>query len=270
MTARVPPAGAPNGAERWLRALRASSERLSGAAGTLTKAELERPSMAAGWSVAAVLSHLGSAAEICANLLERGIAGDERGPVRKELEPVWERWNALPPLAQREAWRAADARHLGLLGSLGRREHESVRVPYFAGLLSVPNYIGYRLSEQSLHAWDVEAALHPGKAIPAPEVALLWERLDLVATRFRNPGTLLRLAPAQLTVALTDPARTLLLDLGAELHLYPCEPSRPVGAVTGTAEAVLRLVYGRNRLEDDVRVSGALALDDLRSLFPGF
>ena len=150
------------------------------------------------------------------------------------------------------------------------RSRSSVRVPYFAGLLDVTAYAGYRLSEQSVHAWDIEAALDPEAVIPASEVRLLWERLDLVATRFRDADTLGRLGTRQLTVTLTDPARTLLLDLGAELHLYPCEPAAPVGAVSGTAEAVLRLVYGRNRDRDGVAVTGSVTLADLRSLFPGF
>jgi uncharacterized protein (TIGR03083 family) len=236
----------------------------------LSDKELDQPSFADGWSIAQVLSHLGSAAEISTGLLERGIAGDETGPQRETVMPVWQRWDALSGPAQREAWRAADARHLQVLDSLDAQRRDSVRVPYFAGLLSVPAYAGYRLSEQSVHAWDIEVALDPRAAIPAPEVQLLWERLDLVATRFRDADTLTRLGTRQLTVTLTAPARTMLLDLGAELHLYPCEPAEPAGTVSGTAEAVLRLVYGRNQDEDGVSVTGSVSLQDMRSLFPGF
>jgi hypothetical protein len=184
--------------------------------------------------------------------------------------PVWERWDALSGPAQREAWMAADARHRQLLDSLDVQQRASVRVPYFAGLLSVPGYAGYRLSEQSVHAWDIEVALDPATVIPAAEVRLLWERLDLVATRSRDAETLRRLGSRQLTVVLTEPPRTMLLDLDAELHMYPCEPAEPDGTVSGSAEAVLRLVYGRNRPEDGVTVTGAVTLQDLRSLFPGF
>ncbi|MGA5028790.1 maleylpyruvate isomerase N-terminal domain-containing protein [Streptomyces griseoincarnatus] len=253
----------------WLEALHTSSRRLADTVASLSERELSQPSMADGWSIAQVLSHLGSAAEICTGLLERGIAGDERGPVREDLEPVWQRWNTLPPPAQLEAWQEADTRHLQLLDSLDMSQQLQVRVPYFAGLLNLPDYAGYRLSEHSVHAWDVEGALTP-RAIPAGEVKLLWERLDLVATRFRDVTTLTRLAPAQITIALTDPARTLLLDLDAELHLYPCEPAEPAGSVTGPAEAVLRLVYGRHQPTDEVQVSGAVTLADLKALFPGF
>lgn len=270
MTTKTCTPGTEEGLDRWLAAMHASSRRLADVVDGLSEAELSLPSMADEWSIAQVLSHLGSAAEISTGLLEGGIAGDQTGPDRAAIAPVWQRWDALPGPAQREAWRAADARHLQLLDSLDAEQRGSVRVPYFAGLVDVSAYAGYRLSEQSVHAWDIEAARDPDAAIPAPEVQLLWERLDLVATRFRDADTLARLGTRQLTVTLTDSARILLLDLGGELHLYPCEPADPVGAVSGTAEAVLRLVYGRNRDRDGVAVTGSVTLADLRSLFPGF
>lgn len=272
MTTHITTADTPVTLDPWLAALHASSQRLADTVGALSEHELQQPSKAGRWSIAQVLSHLGSAAEICTTLLQRGIAGETTGPRREELEPVWKRWNALSPHAQREAWLAADARHLRLLGSLQtpQPQQQPVIVPYFAGLLEVPAYAGYRLSEQSVHAWDIEAALDPRATIPAPETQLLWQRLDLVATRFRDGDTLTRLAPAQLALPLTEPATDMLLDLGAELHLYPCEPAEPAGVLTGTAEAVLRLVYGRHQPTDNVQVTGAVTLDDLTSLFPGF
>ncbi|MEV6057139.1 maleylpyruvate isomerase N-terminal domain-containing protein [Streptomyces sp. NPDC052107] len=256
--------------EHWLAPLRVSSDRLDTAVADLSDEDLSRPSFADGWSIAQVLSHLGSAAEICATLVERGLKGSTRGPQREELLPVWERWNALPGPAQRAAWQEADARHLHLLDGLTPDQRESLRVPYFSGLLGLADYAGYRLSEQSVHAWDITVAQDPASTIPAREVELLWQRLDLVATRFRDAETLARLGPLQFAVELTDAQRTLLLDLDAELHVYPCEPAEPAVTVSGTAEAVLRLVYGRNRPQDGVEVTGVATLDDLRSLFPGY
>jgi hypothetical protein len=108
-----------------------------------------------------------------------------------------------------------------------------VRVPYFAGLLSIPVYAGYRLSEQSVHGWDIAVALDPSATIPAAEVELLWQRLDRVATRFRDAETLARLKPGQVALELTDPRRTRCLDLGGELHIVPCEPGDPTATVLG-------------------------------------
>jgi uncharacterized protein (TIGR03083 family) len=256
--------------ESWLAALRASSERLAETVHALPDDALSQPSFAASWSIAHVLSHLGSAAEISTMLLKRGIDGDTTGPTAEDTRPVWQRWDSLPGPVQRDAWYEADRRHRDVLDSLDAGQRESVRIPYFAGSLSIPVYAGYRLSEQSVHAWDIEIALNPAAAIPAPEAELLWERLDRVATRFRDGQTLSRVGPSQVAVELTDLGRTVCLDLGAELHLYPYEPAEPTATVSGPAEAVLRLVYGRNRPEDAVTVTGAATLDDLRALFPGF
>lgn len=265
----VTPATAP--LDSWLTALHTCSERLAAAVGGLSDEELLRPSFADGWSIAQVLSHLGSAAAICTTIVERGLAGDLTPPRQEDSVPVWDRWNALSATAQRDAWREADIRHLELLDSLDDTERVSLRIPYFSGPIGVRDYAGYRLSEQSVHTWDVEVALASDTVIPAPEVDLLWERLDLVATRFRDARTLSRLVPGRIAIELNDLPRTLCLLLEAELHIYPCEPAEPTGSVAGPAEAVLRLVYGRNRPEKDgVTTTGAVTLEDLRSLFPGY
>jgi uncharacterized protein (TIGR03083 family) len=257
--------------KKWLGALHASTERVDAQVAGLSKQDLTRPSFAKGWSIAQVLSHLGSGAEIGAMLVERGIRGQKNTPSREDVLPIWERWDARSPRDQRAAWRDATARHLELLDSLNDEQRTFMAVPYFAGLLSVPVYAGYRLSEQSVHGWDIAVALDPTATIPADELRLLWKRLDLVATRFRDPDTLTRLAPARLTVELTDEQRTLSLHLDGELHIYPINPADPVGTVAGSADAILRLVYGRHRPDlDDVKVTGPINLDDLRALFPGF
>lgn len=260
----------PTTATAWLAALGANSARLTKIVADLPADTLGRPSFTGGWSIAQVLSHLGSAAEICTRLVQRGIDGDRTGPTAEDARPVWQRWDALPATAQREAWLEADQRHRELLLSLDPDQLASVRVPYFAGLLGIAEYAGYRLSEQSVHAWDIEVALDLSARIPAAETDLLWERLDLVVTRFRDAGTLARLAPKQLAVELTDRRRTRGLSVGTELHLTPTAPARPDGTVAGPAEALLRLCYGRHRTEDGVRAGGAVTLADLTSLFPGF
>jgi hypothetical protein len=119
---------------------------------------------------------------------------------------------------------------------LDAEQLRSVRVPYFAGLPSIGEYAGYRLSEHAVHTWDVAVALDPAATIPAAEVDLLWQRLDLAG----------------------------------ELHLYPGRAVDPAATVRGSAEAALRLVYGRSRPQDGLEVTGKVTLDDLRQLFPGY
>lgn len=254
----------------WIDALRSSSQQLRTAVTDLPPEMLGDRRSPTGWSVAQVLSHLGSAAEICTALVQRGIDGDTVGPGPDDTQPVWRRFDAMPPAAQREAWLAADARHLDLSDSLDAAQRDTVRIPYVSGLLDVAGYAGYRLSEQSIHGWDVAVALDPAAGVPAPEAELLRERIDLVATRFRDADTLRRLGPAQLAVELTEPTLRYSLILDTELHVDPAEAADPTSTVSGGAEAVLRLVYGRARSVDDVSVTGKATLDDLRALFPGY
>ncbi|MFE0984295.1 maleylpyruvate isomerase N-terminal domain-containing protein [Streptomyces rochei] len=73
----------------WLAASHASSPRLAATVTSLSETDLNQRSKAGEWSIAQVLSDLGSAAEISTGLLQRGIAGDGAGPAREDLEPVW-------------------------------------------------------------------------------------------------------------------------------------------------------------------------------------
>lgn len=213
-----------------------------------------------------MLSHLGSAAEICTELVRRGATGDTTAPTPELTRPIWARWDALPPASQRAAWHDADVEHRELLAGL---DH-SARIPYFAGLLDLTDYAGYRLSEQSVHGWDVEVASDPAARIPPGEAALLWERLDLVASRFHDAGARGRIAPAEVSIGFTDAEDGWWLDVGQEIRLRPGAAPRATASAVGPAETLLRLVYGRRRPTDDLRVDGALTAADLGLLFPGY
>jgi Mycothiol maleylpyruvate isomerase N-terminal domain len=76
--------------ELWLTALHASSERLAKTVDGLSDDALSVPSFAIGWSIAQVLSHLGSGAEIITILLRRGIDGNTAGPSTQDTQPVWQ------------------------------------------------------------------------------------------------------------------------------------------------------------------------------------
>lgn len=243
---------------RWLNALESSSARLRAIVEALPEDVLAKPSYASGWSIARVLSHLGSAAEICAGLIDRGSTGDRTPPSADDTRPVWARWDSMSAIEQRAAWYEADQRHRELVAAAD----PTTIVPYFAGPLTVPEYAGYRVSEQAVHAWDIEVALDPAATIP--EAELLWERLDLVVGRFHDTATKARLAPMR--IGLPD----AVLVIGDDVHLRSGHSQNPDAEVLGNREALLRLFYGRNRGEDGIKVVGAARLDDLRELFPGF
>jgi Mycothiol maleylpyruvate isomerase N-terminal domain len=92
----------------WIGALRHSHDRLQALVGPLDLAQLEQRSYASEWSIAQVLSHLGSGAEIFGLFLQAGLAGQEP-PGRDTFVPIWNAWNAKDPRAQ-----AADGLRSGL------------------------------------------------------------------------------------------------------------------------------------------------------------
>ena len=54
--------------------------------------EVRGPSACADWSVAQVLSHLGSGAVISARRVDHALGGEDVEP-----QPVWDEWNAKDP-----------------------------------------------------------------------------------------------------------------------------------------------------------------------------
>jgi uncharacterized protein (TIGR03083 family) len=254
----------------WLDALESTSTRLHGLVDGLTADQLGRPSFASGWTIAQVLSHLGSAAEICAALVSRGVAGGTAVLERSELLAIWARWDGLAPEAQRRAWGQSDRTHLALLRSITATDAETLTIPYFSGLLSLTEYAGFRLSEQTLHAWDVAVALDEDAVLPPAEGALLLSRINLIASRFNDAETRGWIGRQDLTVELSDTGRLFSLRLGDDCRLEPAQPAHRDGTITATTDALLRLVYGRNRPGDPIAVTGGVPLADLTRLFPGF
>ena len=88
---RVPPptiVGMEQDPQVWIAALRSGHDSLAEFVAGASADDLARRSMATEWSVAQVLSHLGSGAEI-------GLAGRTGEAI--ENEAVWARWNAKRP-----------------------------------------------------------------------------------------------------------------------------------------------------------------------------
>src|ERR1700730_9602781 len=83
----------------WIAALRGSHERLKNLATPLTAEQLTSQSYDSEWSIAQVLSHIGSGAEIFALFLAAARDGEE-APGRETFGQIWDRWNAKSPQDQ--------------------------------------------------------------------------------------------------------------------------------------------------------------------------
>jgi uncharacterized protein (TIGR03083 family) len=254
----------------WVRAVRASHDRLAGIVAGLDGDGLRAPSYDTEWSVADVLSHLGSGAEIFSLYINAGVTGDEP-PAPEDFKPIWETWNARSPEDQAERSVAANEALVARVESLSPAERGAFQVLMFGRMpLDLAGVLGMRLSEHALHTWDVAVALDPAAKVAPDAVDLLVDRLPLMA------GFMSKKAPAPVAVAVTTagPERAFTLDTGTldtgGVTLTPAgADDAATASLTLPAEAFLRLVYGRLDDEAELTASG-VTLPELRSVFPGF
>jgi Mycothiol maleylpyruvate isomerase N-terminal domain len=82
-----------------IAALRASHDRLAATVANLDGERLTGSAYPSEWSIAQVLSHLGSGAEIMALAFDAALAGTP-APGREANAPIWDRWNARTPVEQ--------------------------------------------------------------------------------------------------------------------------------------------------------------------------
>ncbi|MDQ1425090.1 MAG: hypothetical protein QOD72_2588, partial [Acidimicrobiaceae bacterium] len=134
--------------------------------------------------------------------------------------------------------------------------------------------VGFRLSESTLHAWDVFGAFDPTAALAPDAAALLVDRLPMMVgfigrftpreTRPKNDTTI--------TVTTSDPERQYELELGDLADLREVAGGPAAGELILPAEALLRLTAGRLApgREAGAAITGALTLQQLRTAFPGF
>lgn len=258
-------------AARTIDALRQEHDSLAALIPTLTAEQLAGGSGASEWSVAQVLSHLGSGAEIGlaglqAALGEREVPGDDFNP------SVWARWDAASPADQAAWFVEHDTALVEAFEALTVEQHESLQVPivFLPAPLSVAGAAGLRLGEVAHHSWDarvgvdLQAPLHPASTAVLPdhlaaELGFLigfTGKADQVADR--------------VVLALGDSGYQVLI--ADQVSVAPAGET-PTATFSGPVEAALRLTTGRlgpQHTPAEVAVTGNVTLDQLRAVFPGF
>ena len=92
--------------------------------------ELETQAYPTEWSIAQVLSHFGSHAEIFGLYLQAGLDG-EPVPGDEVLQPIWDAWNAKTPQQQAADALVSDAAFVARLESLGAAQLSDWRLELF-------------------------------------------------------------------------------------------------------------------------------------------
>jgi uncharacterized protein (TIGR03083 family) len=249
-----------------LEVLRASVTRLSSIVEGFDAEHLRRRAYPSEWTVADVLSHLGSGAQIMQGRLEAGVGG----PAFSDdmAQPIWDEWNAKSPDAKAADGLAADR---ALLERFDAVIDTAGDTQFTFGPLTVDleGLIDLRLNEHVLHTWDVEVVLDPNATVPASAAAVVVDNLDLMVRFTAKPTGTVR----DLHVHTVDPARDFKLSLGADsvaLDPYATNVANPVAAdLELAADALIRIVYGRFDADHATPVRGDIDVDELRRVFPG-
>ena len=249
----------------WISALRTSNDILTAAVEPLDAEQLEQPSYDSEWSIAQVLSHVGSQAEIFVLLLDAGLSGGDP-PGQEDFAPIWERWNARSPQAQATDALAVNRALIERFESLDAGQRERFRLKTWGMDLDLAGLLSLRVGEHAVHTWDVVVALDPAATVAPDAVELLVETLERTAGRAKADGTKRRIH-----VVTSSPERQLTLETGDSVKLVAFEPDDYEAELELPAEALLRLVYGRlDPAHTPPLEARGVDLDELRAVFPGF
>lgn len=252
-----------------IAALRRSHDRLMSVTADLDTEALGRQSYCRDWTVAHVLSHIGSGAEIGTATL-RAVAVGGEPPGRDVYREIWDRWDARSPQEQWSDAREADRVLVELLVELATTSPELV-VPSYRGPVDLDGYALLRLAEHAVHTWDIEVVFDPGARLDANTASRLLVAITPVAGRLSSASVAEELPKG--TVDIEGCSEPWHLAIEESVELRPGSPEDPTSVLSADDDAVVRLVYGRldeATTPPGTSVRGQLTLDDLRRLFPGF
>jgi uncharacterized protein (TIGR03083 family) len=258
-------------AGRTIQALRDEHDTLASTVRALSPEQLTGPSGASDWTVADVLSHLGSGAEITLADLRAALGGAEQSAPGFN-QSVWDRWNALSPRDQAAGWLESDTALVSALEAVPEERHGDIEIKlgFLPDPLPLASFAAMRLSEVVQHGWDVRVGIDPAATLTEPAAALLAEHLSggigFLLGFIGKPAAVRE--PAVLEIGGT-PFRVVLDD---RVHLTTAvHPATATFA--GPLESAVRLLAGRLTPEHTpagVEVTGNITLGELRAVFPGF
>jgi uncharacterized protein (TIGR03083 family) len=257
----------PTPVDSAIATLAASHERLRALVEPLSGDQLRTPSFCDDWSIAQVLSHLGSQSEIISGMLVAARDGVE-APSTDDNPKVWARWDALAPEEQRASSLATNATELGHLQGLSEEQRADLQISLFGGMMEVDaaGYARLRLNEHTMHSWDIAVTLDPTARLAPDAVGSILDAASTLVSYMGKPQG----RSFSLRLELTGPDEVRALVVGEQVAIEPWA-DRPVdGTLRLPAEAFVRLLYGRALDDDPWHLdSTAVTPADLRATFPG-
>jgi len=247
-----------------LDTLRASVNRLRDLVAPLDDDQVQQSAYPTEWTIADVMSHIGSGAVIMQRRLDDGIRHEA---IADEFPPsVWNTWNAKSPRAKVDDGLVADRAFVDRIDALRESERAEAQISMGPLTFGVESLVAFRLNEHVLHSWDIAVSLDPKAVIPPDSVDAIIDNLELIARFSAKPTGDTR----RLVVHTTDPSRAFAIDLAADAVTLQAAASGDKADLVLPAEAWIRLVYGRLDPDHAPAVANpAGELELLRQVFPG-
>ena len=256
-----------------IAALRSGTDTLAEYVRALSRAELTGPSGASEWTIAQVLSHLGSGAEIGHAGLQASLGTAEPLPADFNRS-VWARWDAMSPDDQATGFLAANEAFVASYEALddNTRNSATIDMVFLPEPVDVATHASFRLNEFALHAWDVRVVSDPGVTLAPEAVASLFTVVPYLIGWLGKPSDVLDGRALTVGVQTTVPDRAFGLEITDKVALVDT-PAEPDASLSLPAESWLRLATGRlpeSSTPAGVGVTGSLTLEELRRIFPGY
>ena len=259
-------------ADRTIAALSSGHDHLVAHVQGLAPEAVEGRSGASEWTVAQVLSHLGSGAEINIATLDTSLGGAPA--VADDFnQGVWARWDAKSPQQQVDDFVTANAELVRRYEAIDQAARESAKIDlgFLPAPIDVATAAGFRLNEFTLHGWDVAFGSDPQATLAPESVEPLLGIAPIMLGWIGKPDVLGGRA-VTIAVTLTDLDQRLGLRIDDAVSLVEV-PAEPDATLDLPAESWVRLLYGRlgpDSTPADVQTTGAITIDELREVFPGF
>jgi len=259
-------------ADQAISALRTGHDTMAGVVADLPDDALTGISGASEWTIADVLSHLGSGAEIGLAALDASLSGTD-APGGDFNQGVWDRWNAMAPQEQADGFVKANEALVRRYEGLDEPTRQTQQIKMFLpDPVDVATAAAFRLNEFTLHSWDVRVAADPAAVLAADAVPSLLDVAPLMFGWLGRPKDILGGNHIVVAVQTTDPARDFGLEITDQVALAD-SPEESDATLSLPTESWLRLISGRLSPANTptvVTTSGAVSLDQLRQIFPGY
>jgi uncharacterized protein (TIGR03083 family) len=244
-------------------ALETSSAHLRGLVENLDTVQLSTQAYPTKWTIADVLSHIGSGAVIMRRSMEAAV--DHTAVPDGFNQSIWDEWNAKDPQAKAADALVADRQLLDRVAVLTDEQRNEFHVTLGPMSLDFPHYLGLRLNEHALHTWDIEVVFDPSATLQDEATAVIVDNLEVIGRFGGKPDGVER----KVIVKTTAPERAYLITTTIDsVSLEPTTSSEPPDAEM-PAEAFIRLVYGRLDPEHTPDGAASPTVEALRSVFPG-